>query len=111
STAACTQLLDEPAGDRAREGSLAAADPAQELDDPLGRLALQQVSRRTAADRSEQVLLRAVRGQDDDLAAGRRLPQARKRVEPVEPRHREVEQDDVRRQLAGEADRLRAVRG
>ena len=36
-------------------------DPAQELDDPLRRLALQQVAGGAAADRGEQVLLGARR--------------------------------------------------
>ena len=57
---------------------------------------LQQVAGRAGADRGEQVLLGAGRGEDDDLAVRRRLAEARQRREPVHVRHREVEQDEVR---------------
>src|SRR5437867_10781217 len=57
-TATVAKLLDQPARDRSRERSLSTTDSAQELDDPLGRLALQQVPGRAAPDRREQVLLR-----------------------------------------------------
>ena len=70
-------------------------DAAQELDDALRRLALQQVAGGAAADRGEQVLLGAGGGEDDDLAVRGGLAKPRQRAEPVEARHREVEQDEV----------------
>lgn len=57
--AAGAHLVEQTPGDLARERRLAVRDPSQERDDPLGRLALQQVAGGAAADRGEQVLLRA----------------------------------------------------
>jgi hypothetical protein len=71
-------------------------------------------------DRLQQVLLRARRRQHDDLALRRSLAQARQRREPVDPGHREIEQNEVGLQpprfddgfgpVGGDADDLEAVR-
>src|SRR5919201_3049687 len=108
--AAVSHLLEEPAGDGARQRRVALRGTAEILDDPLGRLALQQVAGGAAPDRAEQVVLGPRGGQDDHLAPGRRLTQARQRLEPVHARHREVEQDQLGLQPACELDRLLPVR-
>src|SRR4051812_31727010 len=69
-TAAGTHLLEQTAGHRSRERSLPLRDAAQEVDDPLGWLALQQVARGACANRAEEVLLRPGRREDHDLAVG-----------------------------------------
>ena len=109
--AALAHLLEQPARDLARERGLAIAHAAEELDDPLRRLALEQVARGASPDRGEQVLLGARGGEDDDLALRRRLADPRQRAEAVEPGHRQVEQHELRLQGPGELDRLFAVRG
>ena len=65
-------MVEQPARDRARERGLAVHDAVEELGDPLRRLGLQQVAGRAGADRGEQVVLGAGRGEHDDLAPGRR---------------------------------------
>ena len=62
-------LLDQAPRDRSGKRGLAFGGAAQELDDPLGRLRLQQVAGRAATDRGEQVLLRHRGGQHHDLTA------------------------------------------
>ena len=107
--AAAAQLVEQPSCDLAGEGGFAVRDAAEEGDDPLRRLALQQVAGRAGADRAEQVLLGAGGGQDDDFAAGGRGAQPRQRCQPVEARHREIEQNEVRLELGREPERLGAV--
>ena len=85
------------------------ATPRRNERDALGRLALQQVAGRARADRLEQVLLRAGRGEHDDLALRRRLANVRQRREPVHSGHRQVEQDELGAEPAGLDDRLLAV--
>ena len=59
-------------------------DAAEEADDPLGRLALQQIAGRAGANRREQVVLALRGGQDDHLATrapprgGRAAPRGRR---------------------------------
>jgi hypothetical protein len=67
SAAAIAHLLEQAPGDLARQRGLAAHDAAEELDDAVGRFALEQIAGGAAADRGEQVLLGSRRGQDDDL--------------------------------------------
>ena len=104
-------LLEQSPRDRARERGLAAGDAAEELDDPLRRLALQQVAGRPGADRLEEVLLRTRRGEHDDLRGGRGVAELRQRRQAVEPGHREVEQDEIGLERTRELDRLGAVAG
>jgi signal transduction histidine kinase len=106
---ALAHALEQAARNRARQGGLAAGDATQERSDPLGRLALQQIAGCPGADRGEQVLLRARRGENDHLAGGCSLADARQRHESVDARHRQVEQDDVGLQLSGALDCLAAV--
>src|SRR5205085_2784914 len=58
--AALAHLLEQAARDRTRERRFAAADAADEFDDPLRRLALEQVAGGPAANRGEEVVLGAV---------------------------------------------------
>src|SRR6188768_1277018 len=110
-TSAFADLVEQAAGDGARERGLAVRDPTQELDDPTGRLALEQVAGGARADRGEQVLLGARGGEDHDLRVGRDLAQPRQRAEAVELGHRQVEEDEVGLEALGLDDRLVAVRG
>ena len=107
--AAAAELIEQAPGDLARERRLAVRDAAQERDDALRRLALQQVARGARADRGEQVLLGAGRRQHHHLAAGSGGAQPRQRRQPVEAGHGEVEQDEVGLELGGEPERLGAV--
>src|SRR5215213_2842734 len=104
-------LLEQAARDRAGERRLAVRDAAEEPHDALGRLALEQVTGSPATDRAEQVLLGAGSSQYDHLARWSSLAQPWQRAEAVEPRHREVEQDQVGRQLARPLDRRLPVFG
>jgi hypothetical protein len=108
--AALTHLVEQPARNRARERRLALRDAAQERHDPVRRLALQQVAGGAAADRAEEVALVLRRRQHDDLRLRRGLAQPRQRREPVHLGHREVEQDQVRLELARGRDRLLPAR-
>ena len=110
--AACptgANLLEQPPRDLARERGLAVPDPAEELDDPLRRLALEQVTGGAAPDRGEQVLLGPRRGQHDDLARWCGVADPRERLEAAEARHREVEQHELRPEPSRQLDRLLAV--
>ena len=86
-------LLEQTPCYRSREGSLAVGDTAQKLDNPLGRLGLEQVAGRAGTDRREQVLLVNRGRQHDDLGSRRNLSQQRERAETADTRHREIEQD------------------
>jgi hypothetical protein len=108
---AFAHLLEQPARDGARECGLAFGHALEELDDALRRLGLEQIAGGTAADRGQQVLLGAGCGEDDDLAVGRCLAQARERGQAVELGHREVEQHEVGLEAARGVDRLEAVAG
>jgi signal transduction histidine kinase len=98
-----TNLVEQPAGDRAREGRLAVRHSLEEARDALGRLCLEQVARCAATDRGEQVRLRAGRREHHDLAVGSRSAKLGQGREPVHARHREVEQHEIRQQ-AGRLD-------
>ena len=102
---AVADAVEQPACDTARQRRVAARDAAEEGRDLLGRLGLQEVAGRAGTDRGEQVLLGVGCGQHDDLGLGRLLADLRERGEAVHPRHRQVEQHDVRLQLAGRGDR------
>src|SRR5207249_4979150 len=80
-------------------------------DDPLGRLALQEVPGRARADGREQVAVVLRRRQDDDLRIGCGVAQRRQRLEPVHVGHRQVEDDQRRLQPARELDRLERAGG
>jgi signal transduction histidine kinase len=107
--AAGADLVEQPAGHGTREGGVTLDDALEELGDPVGRLGLQQVASRATANRGEQVLLGARRGEDDDFAAGRGLTEAGQRGQAVEARHQEVEEDEVGLRLGRCCDRLLAV--
>ena len=99
-------LVEQPAGDRAREGGLAVRDAVEEGGDLLGRLGLQEIAGGAGADRLQEVLLGAGGGQDDDLALGGGLAQPGERRQAVETGHGEVEQDEIRPEPLGLDDRL-----
>ena len=106
-----THLVEQPARDGPREGGLALDNALEEVGDPVGRLGLEQVAGGAAANRGEQVFLRAGGREDDDLAGGRRFAESRQRRQPVEARHQEIEEDDVGLCLGSGPDRLLAVCG
>ena len=107
--AAVPHAIEQPAGDRARQRRFAVGDAAQESRDPLGRLALQQIAGRTGTDRRQEVLLGAGGGEDDDLAVGGGVSNARQRCEPVHARHGQVEEHESGLELVGLLDRTLAV--
>ena len=102
-------LVEQPARDGARKGRVAVDDALEELGDPLRRLGLEQVPGCPAANRGEEILLRAGGGEHDDLAPGRGLPEPGQRGQAVQARHQEIEQDEVGLRLGGGHDRLLAV--
>src|SRR5207253_5453194 len=102
-------LVEEAAGNRARQRGLTVRDAVEEGGDLLGRLGLQEIAGCTGANRLEEVLLRAGRGQDNDLAIRGSLAQPRQRRQAVEAGHGEVEEDDIRPEPARLDDRLGAV--
>ncbi len=104
-------LLHQAARDRAGERRLAVGDAFEERGDPLRRLRLQEVAGGAAADRTEQIRLGAGGREDDDLAFGRGLAQARQRLEAVHSGHGQVEQDEIGPEPSGRIDRLHPVRG
>src|SRR5438093_6941396 len=106
---ALTHPVEEAAGDRARERGVALRDAVQELDDSLRRLRLQEIARGPAADRGEQVVLRARSREHDDLAPGRSVADQRQRPEAVEVGHREIEQYEIGLEALRERDRLVSV--
>ncbi len=102
-------LLHQPARDRAGERSLAVRDAAEEVDDALRRLVLQQVAGRAQPDRAQEVRVVLGCGQDDDRRVGGGLADPRERREAVHPRHRQIEDDQVGAQRTRLLDRLGAV--
>ena len=105
--AALAHLLEQPPCDRPRERHLALRDAAQEADDPLGRLALQQVAG-GAARESRRAGCRRPRRRSGPppRRSGAASRSRRQRLEAVHVRHRQVEHDQVGPKLAGERDRL-----
>jgi hypothetical protein len=108
---AVANLLEQAAGHETRERCLAGGRSVEEVDEAFGRLGLQQIAGGTAADRREEVLLVAGSSQDDYLTVGGPGPQPRQCLEPAEPGHRQIEQNDVGLKLSGEIDRLQTVAG
>ena len=85
------------------------ATPREEVDQPAGRLGLEQVAGRAAADRGEEVLLGPGGGEHDDLALRSGLADSGEGGEAVHSGHGEVEQHEVGRELRCLLERLRAV--
>ena len=103
--------LEQSPGDAPRKRGVAACNPAEERGDLLGRLRLEEVARRSGADRGQQVLLGVRGGEYDDLGTGRALEDPRKSREAVHAGHRQVEEHDVGLQALRGCDRLRPVLG
>ena len=80
----------------ARECGLAVRDAGEEVDQPAGRLGLEQIAGRAAPDRGEEVLLGPGGGEHDDLAFRSGLADPWKGGEAVHSGHGEVEQHEVR---------------
>ncbi len=109
--ATLAHTIQEPAGNAAGEGCIAAGDSTQERRDLLGRLGLEEVAGRSCADRAEEVLLRVGSRENDDLAVRRLLANLRQRGQPVHARHRQVEQHEIRLRRPGDLQCLLAVLG
>src|SRR3954453_1215776 len=84
------------------------ADAAEEL---LGLGVLQEIAERARVERAEDALAVRERREHDDAGVGVRVDDALRGLDAVHDRHRQVHEDDVRPGVAGERDRLRAVRG
>ena len=104
--AALANALQEPPRDRAGERRFATGDAAEELCDPLRRLALEEVAGRARSDCREQVLLGSGSGQDHDFRVRRGFADSRQSGEAVHLGHRQIEQDDVGLEIVGEGDCL-----
>ena len=70
---------------------------------------LQQVAGGARLQRLQGVLLAGVHRQDDHGGAGMTLDDACRGLEPVQPRHRDVHEDEARPQLVDELDDLVSV--
>ena len=106
---AVSHSLEQSTGDASRQRGIAARHSAEEGGDLLGRLGLEEVARRSRANRGEEVLLGVGGGEHDDLGSRRLLADAGKGGETVNAGHRQVEEDDVRLQALRRGDRLSAV--
>ena len=108
---AFAHAVEQPSRDTARQGRIASRDTTEKRRDLLGRLGLEEVAGRAGSDRREQVLLGVGCRQNHDLGRRGMLADVGESGEAVHPRHRQVEQHDVRLQLDGRGDRGRAILG
>src|SRR5262249_40927876 len=69
----------------------------------------EQVAGGAGLDRRQHVVIRVVSGQDEYTRRRHGLAKAGDRLDPTHCRHAQVHQHDVRLQLAGPGDRLRAI--
>jgi signal transduction histidine kinase len=106
---AAADLLEQPGGNGPRDRGFPACDATEEIDDPVGRFALQEVAGGAAADRCEQVVVRPRSGEDDHRRVGRSLTDRGERGQAVDAGHREVEQDEVGASGRCERDRFVSV--
>jgi hypothetical protein len=105
------ELLDKALGDRRGEQRLALRDDADACGELLGRHVLEQEAARAGSQRLVDVLVEVER-REHQHPHGRvaaELGHPPRRLDPVELRHADVHQDDVRLELAGELHRLGAV--
>jgi hypothetical protein len=107
-TAGANLVEETPSGGAGQRG-LPPCDRVQELDDAVRRLGLEQVSRRPAADGSEQVLLSLGGGEHNDLSCRSSLLESGQRLQSVDFGHRKVEQNQLRLQPPTGLDRLATV--
>ena len=103
--------VEKPSRHASRESGVSPRDTTEERCDLLRWLGLEEVAGGTGANGSEQVLLGVGCREHDDLARRRLLANERERGEPVHSRHRQVEEHDVRLELARVGDRVCAVVG
>ena len=101
---------DQPPGHRWGEQRVAAGDGGDARDERVGRGVFQQESAGPRPQRLEDVFIKVVGGQHEHLDTGG-PGQPAGRLDPVQPRHPDVHQDDVGCQLGGPGYRLRAVGG
>jgi len=102
---------DEAPCDFGGEERFAACDHADRLDEPLGRLGLEQKAGGARLQRFVDVLIQSVCGQDQDPSPGSRIGEASGRLNSVQDRHPDVHQYDIRIQRRNQAQRLLAIGG
>ena len=106
------EAVEQAPGHLGREQRVARHRRAHAPDELLGRRALQEEAARAGAYALVQVLVEVEGGEDHDarvrLGAGQ---DAARGLDAVHHRHLDVDQDDVRVQLAHRLDRLAAVAG
>jgi hypothetical protein len=107
------ELLDQPLRDRRGEQRLALSDDADARRELLRRDVLEQEAAGAGAQRLVDVLVQVECGehQHPDRRRAVERDDAARRLDPVELRHADVHQHDVRRQPPGQLDRLGAVGG
>ena len=108
---AVAHTVEQPTCHSTRERRVPAGDSAKEGGDLLGGLGLEEVAGRACANRGQEILLRIRRGEHDDLGRGSSLPDPRESREPIHPRHRQIEEDEIRLERRCFRDRRRAVLG
>ncbi len=89
------EAFEQPSRHRRSEQCVAARDDTNRLDQVGRPNVLQQETARPCAQRSEHVLVRVERGEDDDPSRVARGDDAARRLDPVHAGHPHVHQDDV----------------
>src|SRR5262249_48501776 len=106
-----TAILEQLLRDRRAEKRVAAARFADRLDEIGGGGLLHQVARRAERGELVHILVVAVGRQHEQLAGQALVNDLSRRLEPVELRHRDVHDDDVRQEFLRELHGLAAVLG
>src|SRR5215472_6078917 len=97
------------ASDRGREHGLSSGSGSDGPDQLLSRGVLEQVAGRPGLDGGKHVVVRVVRGQDQNLRRRRGLAQPAGRLDPTHLRHAQVHEDDVGPQPPGLGECLSTV--
>ena len=105
------QALEHLRGDLRRDERLAARGGADAGDQLVDGGVLQQVAAGAGHDGVHHVVVVDGDGQHDDAGPRRDARHLARRLDAGEPRHLQVHDDDVRRELADEAQRVAAVVG
>ena len=102
--------LQQLARHRGIEERLALGDRAHGADQILAGGLLEEIAGRAGLDRAKEVRVALVHGQDQYLRLGTLGADQAGSLQPVQVGHGDVQHGDVRAALAGQGDRLAAVR-
>src|SRR5262245_13694219 len=103
------ELADEPPSHGRSEQRVTGGDDTYGLEERLRSDVLEQEAARSRAERVVDVLVQVEGGEHDDLRRSR-LHDLPRRLDPVEHRHADIHQDDVRALGAAHLNRLLAIR-